>query len=377
MTTQRNRRGSLRLLILLGILFVLGALTVWAGGAAPAQAAVPVAGDEPPVSSTTNKEATATPTGVPTKVGGMAPLTPYPTATCPPEGWAAGTDYPIRVRRHAATVLGTRLYVFGGWSDEPNTNGPVAYAYKFSPVSGWSAVPFMPKPLLDLGVTSDSDRIYIQGGMNGQYVPDAGLWAYNPNVGSYQTLASAPVATYGHALVYLNGNLYRIGGNLGGTTYTAAVYKYDISINTWTAVASYPVAAQQIFAVVHNGYIYAGGGYNGIALAKTYRYNPATNSWNDSSVHDLPSGRQRVATAILNGHWLVSGGLAANGNGTTSTIALDLAAPANAWDYRANLPTVTYSWAGGTIGRLFYGVAGSQQIVDPTTDVWRYSDGCP
>jgi hypothetical protein len=343
MMTQHTGRGLLRhLLIFSSVLLGLAGLIGWAG------------------------------TATPTKAGGaLAPLTPFPTATCPPEGWSYSSHYPIPIRDHAVAALGSRLYGFGGYREDAPV-GPIATAYRFSLTGGWSSVIPMPQPRIYHAVAADGNRIYIEGGRD--TTTRATLWAYNPNLGAYQILAPAPRATTFHALVHLNGKLYRIGGSLSDGTETNTVDVYDIGVNTWSTVAPYPAAARRILAVAYNGYNYAGGGDNGIYIAKTYRYNPATNVWDDAAVRDFPSGRTAAATAVLNGHWLVTGG--GGGTVSTSTIALDLSHPTDPWDYRASLPAATWGWAGATLGQLFYGFGGEVSS-EPTWNMLRYSDGCP
>ena len=352
---EAHARIGRRILILLGGAL---ALLVWAGGitVAPQVAAAPVA------HPAADGKITPTPTGTPIKASlGNAPLTPYPTATCPPAGWSTASNYPIPVANNVVAVLGNRLLSFGGDSTRN--------AYQFTPSSGWTALPLLPQERSYAAAVADAHQVYIEGGMS-NYAYHNTLWAWNPNFGTYQWLASAPVVSVGHALVYLNGKLYRIGGVIANTTepiYTTEVDVYDIATNTWGTVAPYPAAAAGIMAVAVGGYIYAGGGNNGIHIAKTYRYDPVANHWDDAAVHDLPVGRAYAATAVLNGAWLLAGGFPL----TTSTIALDLSNPTGSWQTRSSLPVTAHDWSGGVLGRVFYGV-GSY-----TTTVRRYSDGCP
>src|SRR5262249_20871756 len=128
-----------------------------------------------------------------------APLTPYPTATCPPEGWSVSPSYPIVIYDQALAVLGNQLVSFGGTTNVTETTDR---AYKFSPISGWSALPSLPEIRSGAVAASDGSRAYIEGGYNGSGYTNT-LWAWNPVLGRYQTLAHAPIATAHHALVQL------------------------------------------------------------------------------------------------------------------------------------------------------------------------------
>lgn len=295
-----------------------------------------------------------------------APLTPFPTATCPPEGWSYVAPYPFPVDDPAAATLGNRLYVFGGRNWDAPSLEPIRDAYRYNVgTNTWTAITALPAKRSGHVAASDGTRIFIYGGSDyTEY--KATLWSWNPNLGYYQTLADAPIATWQPTLVYLDGFLYRMGGITNNGGYTTQVHRYNIATNTWTTAAPYPAAAVGMVAIGYNGYLYVGGGQNDINISKTYRYNPATNTWSDTAVRDFPSAHVSSVTGIVNGYWVVAGG---GGNG--STIALDMSNPTGTWQNRAAVPNNPSDWAGSVLGRHIYAVG------DHVSSTWRYSDGCP
>ncbi len=347
---------------------------------------------------------TRTPTPAPTNtVTPTSTLTPTSTPTsCSTSAWNPSDSYPIPVAGAAVAAQGGTVYSFGGYANE----AAVANAYRYTPGNlGWAPIAPLPEARAFASAVSDGTYLYILNGGETTLQSRNALYRYDPATDSYSTLAAPPVATYGQAIAYLNGKIYRIAGHYShyGPIVPNAVMRagtasaptndyevntvdvYTISSNSWApagTIANYPLLTSNLNAVVYNGYIYtAGGGGNSSPVTnKTYRYDPVAGSWDDAAVPDLPTGRQGSAMDLLNGRWIVAGGSAMGGlpNPTTEVLALDLTNPTATWATLASLPTAEIYSSGARVGNNFY-VVGGINMYPPGANsiVQRYTDGPP
>lgn len=197
-----------------------------------------------------------------------------------------GVSPPVR-HRHAMTVVGNYLYLFGG------LNGSTSKGdfWRFSIVDN--------------------------------------LWEELPLQGTY------PRARYGHSMVTIGSKIYLYGGYGNDSSGAAAAYLgetlvYDPENNTWYKRTASSMRSEHTAVVidermwVFGGYYYSGGDnyYN-----DTRVYNPNTNTWTGQSGTNLPEKRFGHAAAAAGSRMYIAGGAdnASNTSATYNTVSLNSA----------------------------------------------------
>src|SRR6476646_87239 len=187
------------------------------------------------------------------------------------------------------------------------------------------------------------------------------------SVGAWTEQASYPIATSGHAVVSVGGNVYSFGGIVNNAAITNA-YKYTPSTNTWTPIASLPAPRGWFSGATDGTYVYLLGGVdqNFNTTATLWRYDPATNSYNTS----LPSYTIPTyfhASVYLNGKIYRIAGRAI---GTDFHVEVyDIAT--NTWSMAANYPFANHNLMAIALGNYIY-AGGGNASPDKT---WRYDPG--
>jgi hypothetical protein len=262
--------------------------------------------------------------------------------------------YPTTAFSLMATSLNGKVYGFGG---RDANYVRLSSAYQYDPgADRWTQLASMPQICFWCSAVAVSGQIWIvngshdQGGANNSsiYDPVANSWSAGPN---------GLVATYGQAVVYLNGVLYRLGG-ISSNGYETSLEEYGVRL---LAPMPQGVAWEQAAAI--GGYIYVAGGSTANGLtAKTYRYDPATDSWDDAAIADLPEARAWAASGVVDGRWIIAGGQGTEGS------AVEWDPQSNSWSSVAP-PLFPRSDMGGAVaGGKLYLVAGLDQTLNQVTD---------
>jgi N-acetylneuraminic acid mutarotase len=191
------------------------------------------------------------------------------------------------------------------------------------------------------------------------------------SVGSWTEQAPYPIATSGHAVVSVGGNVYSFGGIVNNAAITNA-YKYTPATNTWTPIASLPAPRGWFSGTTDGTHIYLLGGVdqNFNTTATLWRYDPVSNTYNTS----LPSYTIPTyfhASAYLNGKIYRIAGRAI---GTDFHVEVYTIAT-NAWSMAANYPFANHSLMAVALGNYIYAAGGNASPdktwrYDPSTDIW-------
>jgi hypothetical protein len=187
------------------------------------------------------------------------------------------------------------------------------------------------------------------------------------SVGAWTEQAPYPIATSGHALASVGGNVYSFGGIVNNTA-IANAYKYSPATNTWTPIASLPQPRFWFSATTDGTYIYLLGGVdqNFTTTATLWRYDPISNTYNTS----LPSYTIPTyfhATAYLNGKIYRIAGAAI---GTDFHVEVyDIAT--NTWSMAANYPFANHTLMAAALGGYVYAGGGNAS----PSNAWRYDPG--
>lgn len=191
------------------------------------------------------------------------------------------------------------------------------------------------------------------------------------SVGAWTEQASYPIATWGHAVASVGGNVYSFGGIVNNNVITNA-YKYNPASNNWTPIASLPEPRGWFSATSDGVYIYLLGGVDGNfnTTATLWRYDPTSNTYNTS----LPSYTIPTyfhACAYLNGKIYRIAGRAI---GTDFHVEVyDIAT--NTWSMAADYPVANHSLMAVALGNYIYGAGGNAfpdktYRYNPIIDTW-------
>ena len=211
---------------------------------------------------------------------------------------------------HAAVVIGSKMYVYGGYFDTTPTG--TMYEYDFA-TDTWS-------PLASS-------------------VPKA----------------DAPLVTY-------NDKIYAYGGVTTGDIETNTLYEYDPVGDSWTeltANTSIPNGIREHGVIVIGSKMYSYGGINSIALVHNtmWEYDFVGDSWSSlgTNAYD-PNGRRGMTVGITEGLIYLMGGITSTDGNIYSITTFDPSD--NSFDSRFNLTNKHYKLTNTTV---LYG-----------SDIWIY-----
>lgn len=232
------------------------------------------------------------------------------------DSWRRGSAKPTPVAYVGAAVMGERILLPGGCSDDGRALD-VFEAYD-PQTDSWTRLPSLPQPLCAYAMAVHEGRLYLFGGTDGTgylattWVYDGEAWRegapllqpaalaaaaaleeriyvvggyrdgqrlsscaiYTPETDSWAICPMSNLPRSGAGLVALGGQLYLIGGGgLGG--YLGLNERYDPSIRQWTMLET-PLSGewQGAGVTLSNFVIYAVGGYSDDYLSLTLAYEP-------------------------------------------------------------------------------------------------------
>jgi len=232
------------------------------------------------------------------------------------DSWRRGSAKPTPVAYIGAAVLGERILVPGGCTDDGRALD-IFEAYD-PQTDAWTSLPALPRPLCAYALALHEGRLYLFGGTDGEgyvattWIYDGETWqegapllqpvalaaaaaleeriylvggyrderrlascaVYTPATDSWSTCPAPNLARSGAGLVALGGQLYLIGGGgLGG--YLGMNERYDPSNRRWMTLGT-PLSGewQGAGAVLSDFVIYTAGGYSNDYLSLTLAYQP-------------------------------------------------------------------------------------------------------
>ena len=197
------------------------------------------------------------------------------------DSWTARTPKPIPVSNIGAAVLGDRIYVPGGCTDQSNAIGQVEV---YVPAEDrWTQAAPLPTPLCAYALAVANGRIYLFGGWDGRQFVDQ-VWMYDPQNDTWLARAPLPGARGFAAAGALRDLIYVVGGYTG-TQELPDTLAYAVASDSWSGRSPMHTARAGLGVAVINNRLYAiGGGWQSY-LATNEQYDPATDSW---SVFESP-----------------------------------------------------------------------------------------
>ena len=225
-------------------------------------------------------------------------------------------------------------------------------------------------------------KLYLFGGYDRADINNAQV--FDAATGSWSALAPMPQPARSTPAVALNGIIYVVGGTPEGLTQYATVQAYDIASNTWSLKATMPTPLMGPAAATLNGLIYVFGGQPLNSLSSTSDavqvFDPVHNSWS-LTPPTMPAGTGAVGAAAVavGGTIYVAGGRIVSTYPTAMLAFTPDSATSTATPTTTPIPTATVAAPQPTtvwINALNYGSAGGGFYWDFTSGmVWTAERG--
>jgi len=244
-------------------------------------------------------------------------------------------------RHHIAlAATGGLLYGVGGfsggfprWRAQPST-------FVYDPVADrWSEGIPLPYACAEGVFAGIGSRLYLVGGRVreleaashfSQHVDTALGLVFEPALGRWAPIASAPTARNSAASAVIDGRLFVVGGRQAlkqpdgslRQVNVAQLEVYDPATDRWTSRHPMPVAQGGLAAASHAGRLYVFGGEQWVpdrkVFAEAWMYDPANDRW--SALPPLPTPRHGLGAATVGDRIHVFGGGTRVGGDHASTV---------------------------------------------------------
>jgi N-acetylneuraminic acid mutarotase len=258
------------------------------------------------------------------------------------------------------TALDGIIYVAGGVTGSASwVARPDIFAYD-PRTDQWRTVGTLIRPVRAPALAAVGNRVYVVGGyLDNPWEPVADLQIFDPATGSVEAGPAMPTARGGAAAVGLDGKLHVIGGvvafgndPMGSESNTHEVF--DPSTGTWSSRAAMPSPRWGHGAVTVDGKIYVFGGWApGFEV-----YYPGNDSWTSFSSE---VARADLAAAALRGKiYLIGGGEIQSGCCEVPTSLVDSFDPqSGSWTRATAMPTARMGHRAAVVGQAIYVIGGS------------------
>ncbi len=211
---------------------------------------------------------------------------------------------PAPVQDPAVTVLGGRVYAFGGLDAAQNSLDSVT---TFAGVTAGSAGR-LPVAIHDAAAASVGGRLYVFGG--GQVQSYAGIGAFNPRTGATRLVTSLPTPLSDLAAATIGSTAYLVGG------YTGSLFSDRIvafSGGRARTVGRLPVGLRYAAVAPLGGAVLIAGGRTAAGpSAAVYRFDPG--SGRVTRIGTLPHPVMHASAGVLGGTMEVVGGIGPSGS---------------------------------------------------------------
>ena len=204
-------------------------------------------------------------------------------------------DPPSTRSSHGISVIGNRLYVFGGEHVARTPIDSTMYSFDFDKMEdkAWTTCKVVgetvPSPRVAHSQAAVGSTIFIFGGRQGVAMSEAplnDLYAYDTEAGTWTNLTTpsagtAPSPRSFHKMVSVGTKLYVFGG-CGAKGRLADLYSYDVPTKTWTQLPGHDIGGRGgagFVAVPSESALYVVGGFAGKEMNDVYRFNLDTQAW--------------------------------------------------------------------------------------------------
>lgn len=281
-----------------------------------------------------------------------------------PLAWTALPDAAGSRVEVASAVLGTRIFVVGGFTED---GAAVATTEAFDAATGkWEAAPSYPYLLhhaAAVGVPSDAgpEGVYVFGGWTSHPLPDpvpplpapsALVFRLAPDGASWTPLAPMPAPRGAHTAALVAGKVYVVGGVSERLELAAETWVYDPKADAWTTGPAMPTPRDHVTSVELDGRLVVVEGQrlsHADVLGAMESFDPAAGEW--TRLADAPTPRNAMVAGVVAGRIVVAGG-------QTDVDVFDIVEAydpkTDSWSTLAPMPTARHGLAAGVVeGRLF------------------------
>jgi non-specific serine/threonine protein kinase len=269
--------------------------------------------------------------------------------------WQPITNLPFRRQYAASTVVGGKVWLFGGIAVKTSSTTTKS----FDPASNrWSTGPGLPVPLHHFSAVTYKGEAVVIGGFipgdeltsgqsDGVYALRNGTWERLPSL--HHARAAAAAAVVGDKIVV-------VGGQANGKL----VPQTEVFDGTrWTDKADLPTPREHLGAASDGRYLYAVGGRalsadkNSGALE---RYDPQDNRW--TKLESMPEPNGSVGVTYAGGRIVTVGG---EGTTTVSDSVFGYDIKGDKWSKLPSLATAVHGPAVTAAGTTVYAIGGATQ----------------
>lgn len=142
-------------------------------------------------------------------------------------------------------------------------SGTLSSVEMFDPSSNtWTALEDKPTAVYDASAVVIGEKIYVPGGMTQEGAPTNKVEVFNPRKNAWEQVSDLPVAISGYGLAAYEGQVYLFGGSDSDKTLDS-VWHYDPITDNWQQGSSMPTARMHPAVLADMGKIYIMGGSDG------------------------------------------------------------------------------------------------------------------
>ncbi|KAM8899393.1 kelch-like protein 33 [Spinachia spinachia] len=214
--------------------------------------------------------------------------------------WERLADMQEKRCSFSVAVLDGNIYAIGGHRDSEYTESVERYC---PTGNSWSLRWPLDLPLAGHAAKVLHGKIFVSGGLSGDYRCLSSMFLYHPETGStYLSSMGRPRAR--HCMETLGQRLYVAGGmTLDDGVCVAdllACEVYDPVADSWTAFPSLPVPHVGAGGAVLEGKLYVLGGYSQVDYRDTamvHRYDPGPQTW--ENMGQMPGPNSDIRASVL------------------------------------------------------------------------------
>lgn len=243
--------------------------------------------------------------------------------TIPESRWIEFPEMPETNSGMAGTAYEGIVYLIGGQNNGTVSNMVMAYDANND---RWMNKAAKPTAVMAAGAAVLGEKIYVPGGLTDQNTATDVLEIYNPRTDQWEQGPSMPATLGGYALASYEGKLFIFGG-WDGTNYSSKVYTYDPAQATWAERSEMKIPRAFCSAAVLGSKIFLVGGKNERGtLGDTQVYYPdrldqGETAWEKRS--NIPEKRAGGSMVSLAGGLYLAGGVDSAGKDSLPLIKYD------------------------------------------------------
>jgi non-specific serine/threonine protein kinase len=290
-------------------------------------------------------------TGSAPPAGPAPPASPAPPPAAEGLTWQRLAPAPSQRTEVAATAVGERIYVLGGFHGDGST---VASVEVFDAAAGrWGSAPDLPIAVNHAMAATVGGAVHLFGGyLTGGDVSAA---AFRLDADGWRVLAPMPQGRAAGTAVAVGNTVY-VAGGIGPDGLAGQMLVYDAAGDRWSSAPGPPTPREHLGGAGLNGRVYAVGGRTGGVggiLGAFEAYDPGAARW--QRLPDLPTRRGGLAAAAT-----CTGHVVAVGGEERATFpeaeAYDVAT--GRWTKLPGLPTPRHGLGAVAVGAMLYTLAG-------------------